>query len=111
MYLNVSSWKKKKLSIYIGYIYCISAGLNVDDPELSFDLNKFKRMSKDHDQMPIKIKELLRKKVEHRTNEENANVCSVCLLLYSVLFLFVSVPLGFRFFILISVVFVLNLVK
>ena len=48
--------------------------LNTDDPELSFDVNKFKRMSKDHDEMPIKIKELLRKNPNHRTNEENSNV-------------------------------------
>ncbi|CAK8686417.1 unnamed protein product [Clavelina lepadiformis] len=51
-----------------------SKGLNTDDPELTFDLSKFKRASKDHDEMPLKIKELLRKKPKDRTSEENSNI-------------------------------------
>nr|XP_026696464.1 uncharacterized protein LOC100180193 isoform X1 [Ciona intestinalis] len=49
-------------------------GLTTDDPELTFDLSKFRRASKDHDEMPIKIKELLRKKPHTRTQEENSNI-------------------------------------
>jgi len=48
--------------------------LNTGDPELTFDVSKFKRPAKDHDEMPIKIKELLRKKPSDRTAEETANV-------------------------------------
>lgn len=48
--------------------------LLTDDPELTFDLNKFRRQSKDADAMPVKIKELLRKDPAERTGDEVANV-------------------------------------
>nr|CAB3262525.1 uncharacterized protein LOC100180193 [Phallusia mammillata] len=51
-----------------------SKDLNTDDPELTFDLSKFRRASKDHDEMPIKIKELLRKRPADRTSEEISNI-------------------------------------
>jgi len=49
-------------------------GLSTEDPELTFDVNKFRRHSKDHDQMPLKVRELLRKPGKLRTPEENANI-------------------------------------
>ncbi|XP_077974806.1 cyclic nucleotide-binding domain-containing protein 2-like isoform X3 [Styela clava] len=50
------------------------AALTTDDPELTFDLSKFRRQSKDVDVMPVKIKDLLRKRPGDRTPEEVLNI-------------------------------------